>query len=754
MNPSFTVRVATVRSQNPRGFGGAIFTGVPINDNGAVVDAAAYIVVRASRLAISAARVERGQWWSVRGPVVERQVPVNGFLMTERQVEAEEAVLARPSGEHVIAFLADNPAFEGIGTVKARRLWDAFGERLYGLLDAGDASTLATVLTPEVAQRLVLAWVSLGDTRTLQWLQAQGFDARLGRKVLAFFGSEARQRIEDDPYRLLSFCAGWKEVDRLARDHFAVELDDPRRVQGAVEEACYRLFADGHTAMLSADLMDRVVPLLGKSPGGVRWRDHLAIALSSGLNNGTFIKGQHGLQPLGAMVMERQIAQAIQERLARTSAPLLSTAEIEHVIDEVRVTDGVELNEEQRAALHAAAEHEFLCITGGAGVGKTTVLKALYRVYDRVGLRVVQVALAGRAAKRMHEATGRPASTIAGFLRTYEEGQLDGPTVLVVDEASMVDVISMSSICGVLPSHVRLVLVGDPHQLMPVGPGLVLHAMGAVPGVPFVELKTVKRYGGAIAAAATAIRAGRWPGFADDETTPVAFLPCRDELIAETVVELLALDRTNSQVLCAVRNGPAGTKGLNLLCQDRFAACAPAVQRWNEELDCAESVGLRLGDTVLCTRNRWAAGLQNGSLGTIAEVGDALRPHHDGVSDVSDLALAWVDWDDGQRRPLTIDMLEDVELGYAITVHKAQGSQWPRIIVPVTHSRLLDRTLLYTALTRAQTQVLLVGNASAARAAVVASPRADERKIALDLHLAHLGSKRPAGPWRGLLSGR
>ncbi|WP_235580431.1 ATP-dependent RecD-like DNA helicase [Rhizobacter sp. Root404] len=711
---------------------------MPVDSNGLATDAGAYIVVRASGAVIGAVRVERGQWWHVRGPFVERQVSANGFQMTECQVEAEEAALARPSGEHIIAFLSDNPAFEGIGTVKARRLWDTFGERLYELLDAADEGALSAALTVEIAQRLVLAWSLQGVSRTLQWLQAQGFEARVGRKVLTFFGGDAAQRIEEDPYRLLSFCAGWKEVDRLAVAQFGVEPDDPRRLQGAAEEACYRLFAEGHTAMLSADLLDRIGPLLGKPPQGVRWRDQLSAVLSAGLSNGSFVKGYHGLQPLGAMVMERQIAQTVHERLARKLTPLLPPDSVDQLIAEVRAVDGIELNDEQRAAIHAAARHEFLCITGGAGVGKTTVLRALYRLYDRAGLRVVQVALAGRAAKRMQEATGRSAATIASFLRSYDEAPLDGPAVLVIDEASMVDVISMSRICAGLPRHVRLVLVGDPHQLMPVGPGLVLHALSGVPGVPGIELRTVKRYGGSIAAAATDIRAGRWPSFAEDETAEVAFLPCAPELIGGTVVELLALDRGNSQVLGAVRNGPAGTKNLNALCQERFTAGAAEVKCWNVEFDCEECVGLRLGDTVLCTRNLWSLGLQNGSLGTVVEVEDTPCVLHDDAGQETSLGLAWVEWDDGQRRPLTVDMLEDIELGYAVTVHKAQGSQWKRVIVPVTGSKLLDRTLLYTALTRAQTQVLLVGDVDAARAATLAPPRAASRHIALDLHLAAL----------------
>ncbi len=725
-----TLRVTGVRAQNPRGFGGAIFTGVPVDSDGAIVDAGSYVVVKAPA-AVLGAIVEKGQWWTVNGPVVQRKAVVDGIRLVEHQVNAETAALARPSGEHIITFIANNPAFEGFGTVKARRLWDAFGERLYELLDASDAVTLATVLAEDAAQRLVEAWALHGQSRTLQWLQSQGFDTHVGRKVLAFFGDEAPARIEEDPYRLLSFLGTWSAVDRVATEKFSVTADDQRRLRGAIEEACYRVFAKGHTAMLTADLLDQVRPLLGKPPAGVRWRDVLSAAVTAGLDNGSFVKTEHGLQPLGALVMERQVAATIQDRLRTTTPPLLPAQDVDALIEAVHVEEGIELNAEQRSALHLANEHSFLCITGGAGVGKTTVLKSLYRLYKQVGVNVLQVALAGRAAKRMQEATGETASTIASFLRGLTEDSFDGPTVLVIDEASMVDIISMSRICSALPDHVRLVLVGDPHQLMPVGPGLVLHCIRQVPGIPAVELKTVKRYGGDIAALATAVRAGQWPALGNDETAAVSFIACDEKLIAEMVVELYALEPGDTQILAPLRNGRAGTKALNQLCQDRFSRDKRMVTCWNLEFECAEGCGLKEGDIVLCTRNLWEKGLQNGSLGRIVEVEEAPPSL---VAD-STPPLAWVEWDDGVRRGLTPDMLDDIELGFAVTVHKAQGSQWRRIIIPVTQSKLLDRTLLYTAITRAQAQVILVGDADAAREAVLAPPHAELRNVALDLAL-------------------
>ena len=740
-----TLRVTAIRSQSPKGFGGCIFTGKPIDALGNVQDAAAYYVVKAPGPTLGNTLVQTGQWWKVSGEAAERLLEVNGYRVSEWQIDATKAFLMRPSGEHIVSFMADNPAFEGVGRVKARKLWDNLGKRLYEALDTADVDTLAAVLTPESAMQVVVAWAQYGDSRTLQWLQAEGIDLNIGRKVLQFFGRETPEKLLEDPYRLLSFCASWRQVDSLAQRHFAVALDDPRRLQGAIEEACYRVFAAGHTMVLSATLMTYLQAVLGAPTKTLRWRSLIPAALSQGLTNGSFVVGHHGVQPLGAMVMERQVAKAVTDLLVATAdTVLMPPAEVDAVLDAYQAKEGIELNAEQRQAVHLATEKSLVLITGGAGVGKTTVLKALYKVYDQAGVEVVQLALAGRAAKRMQEATGRTASTIANFLRTAKE--LAGPCVVVVDEASMVDIITMHRLCEMLPSSIRMVLTGDPEQLMPVGPGLVLHALIRVPAVPRVELKVIKRYGGAIAAAAIAIRKGIWPSLPDDETDPIAFIRCADgctasgsSLIAETVLDLYKLDPGNTQILSARRNGPDGVKAINSLCQSATTAGNMPVTVWSAQHDALALTGFNLGDPVLCTRNMWDRGLQNGSLGTIAEIEKVPRLLTSDDGTEAGHALAWVLWDDGVRRPIVDAMLDDLELGYAITVHKAQGSQWPRVIVVLTGHRMLDRTLIYTAVTRAQGQVLIVGDEVAAKAAVESPPRAQARQVGLDLMLIGSG---------------
>lgn len=740
MTTEHLVRVTSVRSRGLRPLGGCIFSGRPIDDSGAVADAGANIVIKASGKVLEGAAVQAGQWWRVTGTASQRDVEVNGYRLTETQVEAATAHMERPSGEHIVTFLAEDRSFVGIGYVKARKLWEAFGNELYNVLDSGAVARLTAVLSVDAARQVVDAWAQQGDSRTLQWLQAQGLDVPTGRKVMRFFGAETADKLADDPYRLLSFSASWRSVDVFARTHFGIAVDDPRRLQGAIEEACYRTFSLGHTTVLSSQLMDQLNAVLGSQTKTFRWRELVHKALAQGLVNGSYIVGHHGVQPLGAHVMEREVARAIAGRVTSKDADrLLPCAAVDALLANYEAAEGISLNSEQRAAVDAAMTHRLVLVTGGAGVGKTTVLKAMYQAYDSAGVTVVQLALAGRAAKRMQEATGRRATTIANYL-TSEREYLDEKTVVIVDEASMVDIVTMSRLCESIGPSARLVLVGDPAQLMPVGPGLVLHALVQVPQVPAVHLHTVKRYGGAIAAAAGDIRAGRWPRLPEDSSAPIAFVSAgavgADADIATVVLDLYRDDPQSTQVLCAVRNGVDGTKHINASCQEVMTSKRPPVRVWSDRHEMYIHTGLHLGDPVLCTRNLWDRGLQNGSLGVVTKVeGEPLALLGEN-GELQGYALAWVEWDDGVSRPLVEAMLDDVELGYAITVHKAQGSQWPRVIVPLTGRRLLDRTLIYTAVTRAQTQVILVGELAAAKAAVEGPPRALSRQVSLDLLVA------------------
>lgn len=746
MTVSQTLRVTSIRSQNPLGFGGCIFSAKPIDDQGRVQEATGYFVVKASNSVLGGALVEPGQWWSVAGTSTRRALVVNGYRIAETQIDATEAALLRPSGESIIAFMAESSAFEGIGRVKARRLWDAFGERLYEHLDAGNTTELAAVLTPDSATQVAAAWARHVDCRTLQWLQVHGFNLELSRKILQFFGSATYQRLEEDPYRLLSLSGAWRQTDALARKEFCIAEDDPRRLHGAIEEACYRAFTAGDTTLPTSKLADILRNVLGTQTKSFRWHRLVTTAQAQRASNGSYVFDSHGVQSIGALVMERQIARAVADRIRSTAPVLLPTQDVDEVLLAYEKAENIELNSPQRMAIQLAAAVPIVLITGGAGVGKTTVLKALGRVYDRTGITVTQLALAGRAAKRMQETTGRSASTIASFLCSSQIGNFDQRTVVVIDEASMVDVITMSRLCELLGPAPRLVLVGDPAQLMPVGPGLVLHALTRVPQMPIAQLTEVKRYGGTIAKAADSIRRGYWPPLPTSTEAEIGFISSCSKpsaattaSIAKTVLHLYKQDPTNTQVLCARRNGADGTKEINAMCQSALTADAEAVQVWDDQHDAYARVGLHLGDPVLCTRNLWNHGLQNGSLGVVVRVDEEQgRLSKEGRK--PDLPLAWVDWDDGVRRPIVEEMLADLELGYAITVHKAQGSQWPRVIVPVTGHRLLDRTLIYTAVTRAQKQVLLVGDEEAARRAVEALPRARQRLIALNQHIADLMS--------------
>ncbi|MGF6555470.1 exodeoxyribonuclease V alpha subunit [Pseudomonas sp. S30_BP2TU TE3576] len=743
------IRVLSIRCDNPLGYGGCIFFGIEIDERGSPSPSPNQFVVVARSKLLKDVSVEVGQWWRVSGEANPYTRVVNGFRVVEQQIDAEDLQMTLPTGHHIISLLAEGGRFASIGNAKATRLWETFGATLTEILDRGDTTALATVqgVSPESAQTMVEAWHSYRETPTLHWLHKHGFNVALGKKIIEYFGTQTSSLIEEDPYRLLSFLASWSTTDSFARTQFGVADDDPRRLQAAIEEALYRLFADGHTAATRQMVMARLSSILGDQTSIFQWRPLAIKALESGLNNGSYlVDDAEQLHQIGAYVMESAVSKTLLTHLSRDHKQLqLDAAGIDAIINGFEIDEQLLLTDEQRQAIHMAANNSLALITGGAGTGKTVVLKALYRVYDQMHLRIIQGAVAGLAAKRMYEATNRPAATIASLLLNVKDQDLVDPCVLVLDEASMVDIITMYRIVNLLPDHARILMVGDPHQLMPVGPGLVLHALVNVPQIPNTELKVVKRHGGSIASTAASIREGVWPEMSAEESQMFAFLPiqknavystnssnCKiDEFqgqtIASEVLRLYLQAPDITQILSPRKKGDEGVHALNKLCQCSVAPNAPNLMVWSKEFDCLVETKFRLGDPVVCLRNLWNVSLQNGSLGRVTQIEHTPLALRDDEGRTIGYAIAWVDWDDGIRRPVTEDLLNDLDLAYALTVHKAQGSQWPRVIVSITGNRYLDRSLIYTAITRAQQQVLLVGDEAAARRAVQALPHLDQR---------------------------
>lgn len=712
----------SVRSQNPSGFGGCIFSGDELDPEGRVADAREYVVVKAPASLLAGVTVERGQWWRVEGARERFERHANGVVLSETQIIPSSLALTRPSGEHIVRYLADHSGFAGIGEVKARRLWEAFVEELYELLDAGDRPRLEQAVSGEVADTLVRAWREFGRADALRWLQSRGFGLRVGAQLLKAYGDLAPALIEEDPYRLLSFGGGWARVDDLARSEFGIKADDLRRLLAGVEEALYGLYDHGSTRVPIESVTSRLAAILG----GAGAASELAReALEAGRSNGAYLlHDDRSVSLVGPYVMEREIAQRIAALLQRDE-PLMSESEVDTHLRAFEQSAGLTLNERQRQAVRAAARHAFVIITGGAGVGKTTTLQGVAAIAERARLPVRWVALSGRAAKRIREATGEPSSTIAGLVHGAHGSDLPEPCLLVIDEASMVDLHSLYRLIRALPERVRVVMVGDPYQLPPVAPGLTLHELIRIPEVPVVELTEVRRYGSEIAAFAASVRAGALPNDPPRDTSgAVAFVPCRREALNDTVLALYRQDRTRTQVLTATRTaGHGGGNAINGLCQRAMTRERDALMVWSDELSRPVSAGLHVGDPILCTRNLWDVDLQNGSLGTLASV---TRHDNDAGGE-----LGSIEWDDGQARPVTLAMLADLELAYAITVHKAQGSQFPRVIIPITPSRNLDRTLLYTAVTRAQGQVILVGDERVAERFLAAAPQVQRRSVSL-----------------------
>jgi exodeoxyribonuclease V alpha subunit len=674
--------------------GGAIF--------GAHTSSGDYVRVVASGRAIHRPPVP-GETWEVTGEF--RHAVEYG-----QQLHARQCIYQAPRGRLLVQYLANNPAFVGIGEVKARALFDEFADDLVDVLSSGDIERLSQVLTRETSVRLVGAWAEQrAEAELIDYLDTRGFTPRLAGQLRRAWGAKALDVLDRNPYFMLAF-ATWRTVDAAAR-LTGVQPDDPRRLVGAVEAALYKELQAGHTLTDRDTLLSRVRRLLGNGSH----EKALTLALQEGANVGD---EAGGYQPVGAAALEARIAERVRNMLAGERArqgTLFGEGNVSKSIDaRIAVLEreqGFALSETQRYAVEVSSTSAFSLLIGGAGVGKTTVLRAVVAVAQEQGAAVHQMALSGRAAKRMAEATYAPATTIAKFLTAIRAGklELDESTLLVVDEASMLDLPTMFRLLRHLPDGARMLLVGDPAQLPPIGFGLVFHRLAETAGVPRVELTEVHRQAAStgIPAVAAAIRRHDVPAVsaAPEGDVGVSFIECQPTEILDAIERVVSEWEDDWQVLAAVKDGPGGIRAINehFHAQRAGAACGN---------------GFAIGDPVIHLVNDYDAGLMNGTLGFVMGASEGLEKG------------LWVDFEGEEHLIPQDDLAERLELAYAISVHKAQGSQFKRVVIVISESRILDHALVYTALTRGVRQVVFVGDRAAFERAVREAPLAQRRRTA------------------------
>lgn len=606
----------------------------------------------------------------------------------------------------------------GVGPELAARLVDRFGADTLRILDE-EPDRLLTVrgIGPKRLQEIKAAWVQRSAERQARiFLQGHGLGPALTERILRAWGNDAVARVKREPYELANEVRGigFRTADALAL-RMGWEADSPDRVRAGVL----------HMLAEAADAGDCFVAQERLHAGVVRLLD---LQAPEPVHDAVVELARGGRAVIEGQAQERRVYAAYlhgaEQRVARRLAMLAAVGAddpggaIDGVIRQSEHDLLVELSPEQRRAVSNALRRRLLVVTGGPGTGKTTLINVLVRCADALGLRVALTAPTGRAAKRLEQATGRPGSTLHRLLEyRFEEGFTRGPDnpieadLLVVDEASMVDLPLMDAFTAAVAPGTRLLLVGDADQLPPVGPGAVLRDLLESGCLPTERLRTIYRQAqqSLIVRNAHRINDGEMPEAADDGERLSDFYVIEEgdgdrardlvlRLVTERIPQRFGLDpRREVQVLAPMHRGRCGVARLNLALQQ---ALNPGGTPSDEE-----RTVLRPGDRVMQLRNDYDREVFNGDIGSVADVDDS-----EGVL---------VDFD-GKLVGYERGALGDLTLAYAISVHKSQGSEYPAVIAVLLpeHRIMLQRNLLYTALTRAREVAVLVTTRDALRAAV------------------------------------
>ena len=656
-----------------------------------------------------ASSINAGEWLTAEGAWIQDRD--HGT-----QLKAELLQTSAPTSREGIEKYLASGLIKGIGPVYAKKLVEKFGEGVFDVIDR-ESVRLEQVrgIGAERRRTIRTAWAEQKIVREIMvFLHSNGVSTSRAVRIYKTYGDEAVEKVRANPYLLARDISGigFKTADDIARK-LGIPEDSILRARAGLSHALSEAGGNGHCALPKEVLLKNAADLLAM--------DSLILqrALSEMLAEGELEEDGITGEDLIFLPSIRRAEIEVASRLARLAEARAEYPEIDadKAIAWLKEKKSIDLAPSQAEALRRALVSRVLVITGGPGVGKTTLVNSILTLLRAKQVKCLLCAPTGRAAKRLSETTGLEAKTIHRLLEFQNAGFSRNPSnpldcdLLVADETSMMDVQLMSKLLQALPARAHLILVGDVDQLPSVGPGAVLGDIIRSGTVPVVRLTEIFRQASSsrIIVNAHRINSGAMPESEKDadfffiereepESVPSTIL----ELVAERIPKKWKLDpRRDIQVLCPMNRGSLGTAQMNRLLQERLNPKRngdPSVEKFGWEF--------RVRDKVIQTRNNYDKDVFNGDIGEIFKIDDFER----------EVVITF----DGREVVYDFNELDEVSLAYAITIHKSQGSEFPVVVMPLAMQQylLLQRNLVYTGITRGRRLVVLVGQKKALQTAV------------------------------------